>query len=118
MGSHSKCTMTKVSLLFQIPFGWPQYKLNIPDLENTPPQGGHTDWYVFRLAETYLLRAEAHYWNGNLAAAAQDINAVRIYDQSLPCAMADAPRCYSSKCRRAYQSKQRVFRIRKQCSTT
>lgn len=58
-------------------FGWPQYKLFIPDNENLPMQGGHTDWYVFRLAETYLLRAEAYFWKDEFAKAADDINAVR-----------------------------------------
>ncbi len=58
-------------------FGWPQYKTFIPDNENSPMQGGHSDWYVFRLAETYLLRAEAYFWKGDLASAAADINAVR-----------------------------------------
>lgn len=58
-------------------FGWPHYKVFIPDFENSPMQGGHSDWYLFRIAETYLLRAEAHFWKGDLAAAAADINAVR-----------------------------------------
>jgi hypothetical protein len=58
-------------------FGWPQYKLFVPDTENSPMQGGHSDWYLFRVAETYLLRAEAHFWKGNSAAAASDINEVR-----------------------------------------
>lgn len=58
-------------------FGWPHYKLYIPDPERSQPQGGHTDWYVFRLAETYLLRAEAYFWKGEVALAADDINAVR-----------------------------------------
>ncbi|HZH64943.1 MAG TPA: RagB/SusD family nutrient uptake outer membrane protein [Flavisolibacter sp.] len=58
-------------------FGWPQYKLFIPDFENSPMQGGHTDWYLFRIAETYLLRAEAYFWKGDLANAATDINKVR-----------------------------------------
>lgn len=58
-------------------YGWPQYKTFIPDFENSPPSGGHSDWYVFRLAETYLLRAEAYYWKGDLANAAADINSVR-----------------------------------------
>lgn len=58
-------------------FGWPQYKLYVPDFENSPMQGGHSDWYLFRLAETYLLRAEAYFWKGNLSEAAADINAVR-----------------------------------------
>ncbi|HVF80424.1 MAG TPA: RagB/SusD family nutrient uptake outer membrane protein, partial [Flavisolibacter sp.] len=58
-------------------FGWPQYKLFVPDFENSPMQGGHTDWYLFRIAETYLLRAEAYFWKGDLANAATDINKVR-----------------------------------------
>tara|TARA_R110002049_G_scaffold15981_2_gene64514 strand:+ start:3290 stop:4999 length:1710 start_codon:yes stop_codon:yes gene_type:complete len=35
------------------------------------------DMYYLRLAETYLLRAEAYFHNGNLTNAAGDINAVR-----------------------------------------
>jgi len=58
-------------------FGWPHYKLYIADAINNPPRGGDGDWYLFRLAETYLLRAEAYFWKGNLASAAADINAVR-----------------------------------------
>jgi hypothetical protein len=59
-------------------FGWPQYKVFVPDVENSPMQGGHSDWYMFRLAETYLLRAEAYFWKGDLASAAADINQIRI----------------------------------------
>ena len=33
--------------------------------------------YLFRLAETYLLRAEARFYQGNAAGAAQDVNVVR-----------------------------------------
>lgn len=58
-------------------FGWPHYKVFIPDIEVSPPQGGHSDWYVFRLAETYLLRAEAYFWKGDLVNAAADINRIR-----------------------------------------
>ena len=58
-------------------YDWPHYKLYIPDPQRARPSGGHSDWYVFRLAETYLLRAEAHFWSGNLAAAAEDINIIR-----------------------------------------
>jgi hypothetical protein len=58
-------------------YGWPQYKIFIPDFENSPMQGGHSDWYVFRIAETYLLRAEAYFWKNDLANAAADINQVR-----------------------------------------
>ena len=42
--------------------GWPHYKSNIPDQKAGWWRGGWADWYVFRLAETYLLRAEAYAW--------------------------------------------------------
>ncbi|MEQ9289197.1 MAG: RagB/SusD family nutrient uptake outer membrane protein [Cyclobacteriaceae bacterium] len=58
-------------------YGWPHYKLFIPDPEATKPSGGDSDWYIFRLAETYLLRAEAYFWKDDLANAAADINVVR-----------------------------------------
>lgn len=58
-------------------YGWPNYKFYVPDPLNVKPAGGHSDWYVYRLAETYLLRAEAYFWKDNLAAAAEDINVVR-----------------------------------------
>ena len=65
-------------------FGWPHYKFFVEDNVNSRPEGGHTDWYVFRLAETYLLRAEAYYWKGELEKAASDINAVRTRAQASP----------------------------------
>ncbi|MNK81448.1 SusD family protein [compost metagenome] len=65
-------------------FGWPHYKTFInstnvlaADKYWSPPRGTNTDWYIFRLAETYLLRAEAYYWKGNLALAMTDLNQVR-----------------------------------------
>jgi len=58
-------------------FDWPHYKLYVEDQIRLPFQGGNSDWYIFRLAETYLLRAEAQWFKGNLAAAAADVNAVR-----------------------------------------
>ncbi|MEX2233007.1 MAG: RagB/SusD family nutrient uptake outer membrane protein, partial [Cyclobacteriaceae bacterium] len=58
-------------------FDWPQYKLFIVDPTDITPDGGHGDWYAFRLAETYLLRAEAYFWKGDLGSAATDVNAVR-----------------------------------------
>lgn len=58
-------------------FDWPHYKLYVPDPERLQEQGGHSDWYVFRLAETYLLRSEAYFWKGDLVNAAKDLNMVR-----------------------------------------
>ncbi|MEQ8220590.1 MAG: RagB/SusD family nutrient uptake outer membrane protein [Arenibacter sp.] len=58
-------------------YGFPHYKFFVPDPLNVKPAGGHGDWYVYRVAETYLLRAEAYFWKGNLGLAADDINVVR-----------------------------------------
>jgi hypothetical protein len=61
-------------------FAWPHYKLWIetPKAETIDNyDGGAADWYIYRLAETYLLRAEAYFWKGNLAAAATDVNTIR-----------------------------------------
>lgn len=68
-------------------FGFPHYKLYLKDVlaeENLSStnfagasKGGIADWYVYRLAETYLLRAEANYYLGNPAAAAKDVNTIR-----------------------------------------
>ena len=58
-------------------FAWPHYKLYVEDEIRYPWQGGNSDWYAFRLAETYLLRAEAYWWKGDAASAAADVNAVR-----------------------------------------
>jgi len=59
-------------------FSWPHYKTYNPSnqVESTW-SGGNGDSYVFRLAETYLLRAEAYLWNNQLGLAANDINKVR-----------------------------------------
>jgi hypothetical protein len=47
------------------------------------------DWYIMRLAETYLLRAEANLLKGDLAAAATDINAVRSRSNATPVTAGD-----------------------------
>jgi hypothetical protein len=64
-------------------FSWPHYKVFIGsgtiavDKWWSPPRGTNTDWYIFRLAETYLLRAEAYVWKGQPGLAMIDLNAVR-----------------------------------------
>jgi starch-binding outer membrane protein, SusD/RagB family len=59
---------------------WPHYKLWVEDPANASVNnynGGPGDWYLYRLAETYLIRAEANFWKGNTAKAAQDVNIIR-----------------------------------------
>ena len=47
------------------------------------------DLYMFRLAETYLLRAEAHLGKNNKVAAAADINALRARAKAIPATSAE-----------------------------
>jgi hypothetical protein len=66
---------------------WPHYKIwvNSPRSENSNAyNGGACDWYVYRLAETYLIRAEANIWKGNQSAAMVDINAIRTRAKCAP----------------------------------
>lgn len=64
--------------------GWPHYKLFIPDPIRVQPRGGNTDWYIFRLSETYLLRAEAYFWQGDIGRAMADVNTVRTRAEAAP----------------------------------
>lgn len=49
----------------------------------------YKDWYIMRLAETYLLRAEANLMAGKLEAATADINAIRQRAKATPVTAAD-----------------------------
>ena len=73
-------------------YSWPYYKVYNPHPQHpgwSYPAGGPGDWYVFRLAETYLLRAEAYWWKGQTGPAADDINRVRTRAQAVPITSAD-----------------------------
>jgi hypothetical protein len=75
-----------VQLIFPIPY----YKTFAPQQSPTAiPTGGNGDWYIFRLAETYLLRAEAYYWKNDLSNAASDVNMVRQRAGALPISASD-----------------------------
>lgn len=71
-------------------YAMPVYKTMVPEQSSgATPAGGNGDWYIYRLAETYLIRAEAHYWNDNLGAAADDINVVRERAEAPPISAGD-----------------------------
>ncbi|GAA5221318.1 RagB/SusD family nutrient uptake outer membrane protein [Membranihabitans marinus] len=60
-------------------YGYPMYKFYAENLEDQVKRqdGGKRDIYILREAEAYLLRAEARFWQGNSAGAADDINVIR-----------------------------------------
>lgn len=73
-------------------YAWPHYKVYVEDPKKETQEmynGGAGDMYVFRLAETYLMRAEANFWKGNLEDAANDINAVRTRANAKPFSASD-----------------------------
>ena len=47
------------------------------------------DWYIMRLPETLLLRAEAYFRKGDLGKAAADINVIRNRVQATPVSVSD-----------------------------
>ncbi|MBE8721146.1 RagB/SusD family nutrient uptake outer membrane protein [Sphingobacterium pedocola] len=63
---------------FQHYHSFPFYKTFVPQATtDQPPNGGQGDYYVYRSAETYLLRAEAYYWLGRMDLSAADLNSIR-----------------------------------------
>ncbi|MGO4773155.1 RagB/SusD family nutrient uptake outer membrane protein [Flavobacterium sp. W22_SRS_FK3] len=68
-------------------YDFPHYKIFMHDVEaeanpaandfQGATSGSTAHMYIYRLAETYLLRAEARFYQGNATGAAQDVNVVR-----------------------------------------
>jgi hypothetical protein len=70
---------------FKHVYAMPHYIMfNLMDDPKARTVGGNGDWYIFRLAETYLLRAEAYYWKNQTGLAAADINKIREHAKALP----------------------------------
>ena len=68
------------------------------------------DWYIMRLAETYLLRAEAYHLDGQNGKAADDINTVRTRSQATPVTAGevDLDLILDERARELYQEEYRV----------
>jgi hypothetical protein len=86
-------------------------------LDNPTVEGGlsfshraYRDQYAIRLAETYLLRAEAHLGNGDPASAADDINVVRNRAQAPPVSAGDVDIDYilNERARELYMEENRL----------
>jgi hypothetical protein len=60
-------------------FGYPRYKFFSTNFQDRPDRqdGGKMSMYVMRIAEAYLVRAEARFWQGDYAGTADDINTIR-----------------------------------------
>lgn len=64
-------------------WGWPCLDYGFRSQQST------TDYYIARVAETYLLRAEAKLRKGDASGAASDINEVRTRSNATPVAVGD-----------------------------
>ncbi|HZL09751.1 MAG TPA: RagB/SusD family nutrient uptake outer membrane protein [Prolixibacteraceae bacterium] len=89
-----------------------------PGIHFTDPNrsgGGtnHVDQYAVRLAETYLLRAEAHLGNGEKELAAADINVVRNRAKATPVASGDVTLDYilDERARELYTEEWRLITL-------
>lgn len=68
-------------------FDFPLYKIYLKDEVaelnlgansfNGATSGSNGNWYLYRLAEAYLLRAEARFYQGNISGATADVNIIR-----------------------------------------
>ncbi len=74
----------------------------IDETGNTRPDRASSDEYVFRLAELYLLRAEAYWWGGDIANATADVNVVRARAQATPVATVDIDYIFDERARELY----------------
>jgi hypothetical protein len=60
-------------------FGYPRFKMYALNQQSNVDRqdGGKMDMYIYRMGEVYLLRAEARFWQNDLAGTAEDINIIR-----------------------------------------
>lgn len=60
-------------------YGYPMYKFYYLNQEDQVKRqdGGKGDMYIYRIAEAYLIRAEARFWQDNHSGAMEDINTIR-----------------------------------------
>jgi len=71
------------------------------------PSGGFTDSYVFRLAETYLIRAEAYWWLNNISKATEDVNTIRARSKAPLLANVNLDDILSERARELYLEEHR-----------
>lgn len=74
----------------------------IDETGDTRPARSSSDEYVYRLAEVYLLRAEAHWWKGEIDQATADVNVVRARAQAGPVATVDIDYIFDERARELY----------------
>ncbi|XOV90993.1 MAG: RagB/SusD family nutrient uptake outer membrane protein [Bacteroidota bacterium] len=74
----------------------------IDDSGSQKPDRAASDEYIYRLAELYLLRAEAYWWNNDIPNATADVNVVRARAQATPVATVDLDYIFDERARELY----------------
>lgn len=74
----------------------------IDETGNERPDRSASDEYIYRLAELYLLRAEAYWWQGDIANATADVNTVRARAQATPVPTVDIDYIFDERARELY----------------
>ncbi|MEQ6118793.1 RagB/SusD family nutrient uptake outer membrane protein [Reichenbachiella sp. MALMAid0571] len=74
----------------------------IDETGNTRPDRSSSDEYIYRLAELYLLRAEAYWWKNDIPNATTDVNAVRTRAQANLVASVDIDYIFDERARELY----------------
>lgn len=97
---------------------WPSYAFEDPEagtLIQAFSSYDFSDHYIFRLAETYLLRAEAYLMSGNQAGAADDINIVRARVNADPVSPGNVDIDYilDERARELCWEKERIFTLKR-----
>ncbi len=66
-------------------YDWPRFKAYAVNVEHNlnRQDGGDADWYIMRMGEVYLLRAEARVWQDDFTGATDDLNTIRTRANTL-----------------------------------
>ena len=79
----------------------------LPEDGDPRPAYAPTDMYVYRLAELYLLRAEAYWWKNDIANATKDVNIVRERAQANPKESVDIDYIFDERARELFHESPR-----------
>ena len=91
--------VTDMRQWYPIPYNKTVY---IDETGNTRPDRSSSDEYIYRLAELYLLRAEAYWWKNDIPNATADVNAVRARAQATLVASVDIDYIFDERARELY----------------
>jgi len=97
-------SVTDIRQWYPIPYN---KTIFIDETEDTRPSRSSSDSYVYRLAELYLLRAEAYWWKNDIPNATKDVNEVRARAKATQVASVDIDYIFDERARELYHESPR-----------